>query len=185
MRKRNNTPVILLGAGGHARTLVEGLNITGYIDPFKSKWLDKVRFPEDYDLSHDTVVIGFVGMNCEALYRRYQKMAEYIVSGINVATVIHPTAVVSPSAVLQTGVQVLPRAVINSGAFVKSGVVVNSGAIIEHDAVIMEGCHIAPGAIVLGGAFVDRYCFIGANATVVQGRSMPERTFVKAGTVYK
>ena len=179
--------MILLGAGGHAKTLIEGIShqLIGYIDPHPAPWLSIPRLPDDYDLKNDKVIIGFVGLTTEAFERRYGKMTNYIFTTAGVPPLIHPTAIVHKTAEVQSGVQVLPGAIVNAYATLKSGCIINTGAVVEHDATIMDGTHIAPHATVLGGALVGRYCFIGDGAIVIQGTPVPDSTFIKAGTVWK
>ena len=68
--------------------------------------------------------------------------------GIPVPTLVHDTAYVSPSAVLEPGTVVLPKALVNTGCTVKRGCIVNCGAIVDHGCVLEEGVHICLGAIV-------------------------------------
>lgn len=71
------------------------------------------------------------------------------VGGI-LASLVHPTAYVSPKASIGAGVVVLPHAVINTGTVVYQGCIINISAIVDHDCILEYGVHIAPGAIVKG-----------------------------------
>ena len=68
--------------------------------------------------------------------------------GKKVATIVHPTAYVSPTAVLGRGVTVLPHAAVGSFTKVLDGCIINMRATVDHNCTIGAGCHICLGAIV-------------------------------------
>jgi hypothetical protein len=72
--------------------------------------------------------------------------------GLVLRSVVHPAAVVAPSATIGAGTLVMPGAVVNAEARIGANAIVNSGAIVEHDCEVGEGVHIAPGAVLCGGA---------------------------------
>jgi len=80
------------------------------------------------------------------------------------ATLIHPSAYVSPSAVVEHGVFIGPRAVINTGAVIRAHAIINTGAVIEHDCVIGAGSHVSPGAVIGGSTTVGERTHIGLGA---------------------
>jgi sugar O-acyltransferase (sialic acid O-acetyltransferase NeuD family) len=96
---------------------------------------------------------------------------------------VHPSAVVSPSAVIGSGAVVMPRAVINAGATIGEGAIVNSGAVIEHDCVVGNDAHISPGAVLAGGVVVGPGAWVGAGATLIPNIRVGEWAVVGAGAV--
>ncbi|CAK9074920.1 UDP-N-acetylbacillosamine N-acetyltransferase, partial [Durusdinium trenchii] len=64
--------------------------------------------------------------------------------------IVHPAAIVSPTATLEAGVFVGPGAIVNADAHIEANAIVNSGAIIEHDARVGHASHIAPGSVLCG-----------------------------------
>lgn len=82
------------------------------------------------------------------------------------ATLVHPTAWVSPSARLGRGVFVGPQALVHAHAVIGDHAIINSAAVVEHDVVVGTGCHLAPGAVVGGGARLGAWAFIGLGARV-------------------
>ncbi len=190
-------PLILIGAGGHAKVVLaalasQGKSITAYVDPNPASWLDAQSIPRLSEAELQALlpqapelIIGFMGLTTEALERRRALMQDYQSKGAHFPAVTHAAATIGSPVVLSAGVQVLSAAVVNPYAIIKDGAVVNSGAVVEHDAIIGAGAHIAPRAVVLGEARIGECSFIGANAVVVQGVNVEAKTFVKALSVRK
>ena len=85
-------------------------------------------------------------------------------SGYTVPSLIHPSAVVSPSAEIGAGCFIMPRAVINTMARLGDGCLVNSGAIVDHDVVLEKGCHISLGSV------VRAYCQVSSCRKTADGK---------------
>jgi acetyltransferase EpsM len=98
-------------------------------------------------------------------------------------TLVHPSAIVSPSAGLGAGTVVMPRAVINAGAEVGRNCIVNTGAIVEHDCRIGDHAHIAPGVALGGGVKVGTFAQVGIGAVVLPYIEVGAGAFVGAGGV--
>lgn len=103
--------------------------------------------------------------------------------GLPFATVIHPSAVVAPSARVGAGAVVLALAVLNPDAQVGAGAIVNTGAVIEHDVMVGDFAHVASNATLAGGARVDRLALLGSGAIVLPGCSVGMGSVVGAGAV--
>ncbi len=66
------------------------------------------------------------------------------------ASLIHPTAIIDPTAKLGTDVQVGPFCVIHANAEIGNGTRLDSHVIVEANTIIGENCHLSPGAAVGG-----------------------------------
>jgi sugar O-acyltransferase (sialic acid O-acetyltransferase NeuD family) len=97
--------------------------------------------------------------------------------------IVHPSAVVSPSAKIEEGVFIGPRAVINARSVIGRGTIINSGAIIEHDCELAAFCHIAPGSVLSGAVKVGEDTLIGAGSTVIPGVKIGSACTIGAGAV--
>ena len=82
------------------------------------------------------------------------------------ATIVHPTAWVSPSATLGEGTVVLAGATVNAAARIGRHAIVNSRVVVEHDVEVGDFVHIGPGAVVGGGAVIGDDAFVGLGALV-------------------
>lgn len=189
--------LILFGAGGHARVLIDSLlSITSDIecvllDADKSRHGSQVfSFPilGDDSLIPTLVGRGFssfaVAMGGIGQFGLRRRLFERAVSaGLEPRIIRHNSAVISPNAVLEGGVQVLAGAVINASALVREDVIINTGAIVEHDCVVGRHVHLAPRSCILGGATIEDEVHLGAGAIIRENLRIGARAVVGAGAV--
>lgn len=189
--------IVGIGAGGHARAVIETLrlvgspDIMGLLDSDARFWGREVLgIPvlgnDDLlgDLHRKGVNYAFVGVGSVgwlAARRRVYEMLE--AHGLSVVTAIHPTAYVSTSAKVGQGFTMLPRALLHSQAVVGDNVLVNSAAVVEHDCQIGNHVHIATGALLASGVRVGDETHVGVGAVVRQGIRIGNRVTVGAGAV--
>lgn len=114
---------------------------------------------------------------------REAKTSRLMSLGIPLATVIHPTAVISPFSHISRGCAVLARAVVNPNAHVGTGCIVNTGAIIEHDCIIGDFANICPGVSMAGHTKIGRKSFLGIGSTIMDDITVGEESVVGAGAV--
>jgi len=186
-------PLILIGAGGHAKVVLDALashgkTITHYVDTNTPDWLSAKAMSEEELQAllpqSPECIMGFVGLSVDALSRRLAMLRAYQAQGARFPVITHTSAIISPHAKIAAGAQVMAASVINAYATIAEGVVINTAATVEHDTTIRAGSHIAPRAVVLGGASIGECCFIGSNAVVIQEANVPSQTFVKAQSVH-
>ena len=157
--------LLILGAGGFGHMIQETAYLLGYEnavfldDAVKDKDVvgkccDYKNFLEEYDTA-----VAALGDNNMRLYWT-EKLME---AGYQVPALIHPSAVVSPSAEIGNGSFVMQRAVVNTHTVVEHGVLVNSGAVIDHDSHICSGAHVGLGSVVKAN------CTIGSREKVEAG----------------
>jgi sugar O-acyltransferase (sialic acid O-acetyltransferase NeuD family) len=96
---------------------------------------------------------------------------------------IASTATVDASAILGPLSQVLEHAHVGPLATLGPGSIVNTGAIVEHDATLGAGSHAAPGAVLLGGAQVGNRVLVGSGARILPLVSVMDEAVVGAGAV--
>jgi UDP-perosamine 4-acetyltransferase len=104
-------------------------------------------------------------------------------AGLQLPTLVHPSAQIAPSATLADGVQVLPRACIGSNAQIGRGGLVNSGAIVEHDARVGACSVVDPGAVLTGRVRIGEEVEIGSGAVLIPDATVGDGATVGAGAV--
>ena len=161
--------LIILGSGGYGHTVADIAEQLGY----------NCIFLDDSDVSHPlSSFVDYVDVDTEFIPAfgnnafRLEWIDKLQAAGAALATLIHPTAYVSPKAVIGPGTVVLPKALVNTGVVVERGCIINLGAIIDHGCVIEEGCHICLGAIVKGDNRIIALTKIEAGE-VIQARQWP------------
>lgn len=188
-------PVIIIGAGGHAKVLLEILQLTGSeivgltdLDPKKAGQCIYGSTILGADQSvlgrkpQEIILVNGVG-STETMDARKEVFERFTNQGYEFATVVHPSAIISSKSELGAGVQVMAGAVVQPDAGISANCIINTGAIVEHDCRIGAHVHIAPGATLSGGVVVGAQTHIGTGATIVQGVIVGEKCTVAAGAV--
>jgi UDP-perosamine 4-acetyltransferase len=187
--------VIGLGAGGHARVVIDLLRLllsyelVGLLDRAPELWNTEVLgvpvlgddslLPQLYaqGIHHTFIGLGTVGDTWPR--RRLYELA--LQQGFEIVRAIHPQTVISPSVHLGRGPTVMAGAVINAAVRLGDNVIVNTGAIIEHDCVIGDHVHIATGARLASAVYVGEGTHIGIGASVRQRIRIGRNAIVGAG----
>lgn len=161
--------LIVMGAGGYARTVADIAEQLGYrvLAMLDDRDIHQPLCSFTDYLSDDVLFIPAFGNN----EFRLQWCQRITSAGGKLATLIHPSAYVSPKATVGTGVVILPHAVINTGTIIGDGCIINLSAIVDHDCIIENGCHICLGAIVKGENRV-RYCTKVEAGKVIERAAM-------------
>jgi UDP-perosamine 4-acetyltransferase len=185
----NNRGIIVVGAGSHAKVVIELLRAAGWeplglIDPAPTQSM-LLGVPV---LGGDTILPRLraesISMACVALGNnalRDKLRIELTTLGFALPTVVHPTAYVSPSARVGNGVVIMPRAVVNTDASVADCAIINTSAVVEHDNQIGGAAHIAPGCTLAGTVRVGALALVGVGSVVRPGVTIGERAVVGAG----
>lgn len=190
----SDLPLILIGAGGHARVLQElaqvaGWQFLGVCDPHlasqgETTWQGLAVLGGDAALNGmDPSGVGLVngiGQLVGSTVRRALH-DRFCTAGFTFPTLVHPAAWVSSTAMLADGVQIMAGAIIQPGCRIDSDVIINTRASVDHDCTIGPHVHIAPGATLCGGVHVGEGAFIGAGAVVIQGVRIGAGAVVGAG----
>lgn len=103
--------------------------------------------------------------------------------GIPLATIIHPTATISPTAKIAEGCTILANAVINTNASIGKGCIINTATVIEHDCIIEDFVNVSPRTAMAGHTKIGRKTFLGIGCTIIDGIKIGQQVIVGAGAV--
>jgi sugar O-acyltransferase (sialic acid O-acetyltransferase NeuD family) len=103
--------------------------------------------------------------------------------GFSLPCIIHPSAVVSKTAKLAEGCQILAHTVVAADVLMGRLCIVNNSANIDHECQLGSGVHIAPGAILCGCVSVADNTMIGAGAVVLPRVIIGSDVLVGAGAI--
>ncbi len=186
--------ILILGAGGHAKVVLDALLSHGMGD---------CNIFDDDSKKHSTTLLGYeVKGNTQTLLEYFKDSSESAVImaignnqirakvGAHLATyqilftnAIHGRALYAPSVQLGKGLMIMANAVINADSIIGDHAIINTGAIIEHDCNIGAYCHIAPNATLCGEVVVGELSLIGAGAVVLPGINIGSGVTIGAGAV--
>ena len=154
--------LLILGAGGFGQMIKETALALGdekvvFLDD-AAKGEDVIGMCCDYVLRHSDypAAVAAFGNNKTRLFWTDKLLEE----GYEVPAMVHPSAIVSPSATLEPGCFIMQRVVVNTHTRIERAALINSGAVVDHDSVVCAGAHVGLGSVVK------------ANCTIESGRKV-------------
>jgi UDP-perosamine 4-acetyltransferase len=182
--------ILVIGAGGHAKVVIEALRAAGFdpvglLDPLpEAPALLGVPVLGGDDalprLRAEGIEAAVVALGANGVRERAGERLRAL--GFRLPAVVHPAALVSPSARIGEGVVVMARAVIGTLAEIGSLAILNTGCIVEHDNRIGASAHIAPGAVLAGTVRVGARALVGVGVAVRPGACIGADAVVGAGS---
>jgi sugar O-acyltransferase (sialic acid O-acetyltransferase NeuD family) len=181
--------LIIIGAGGHGRVIADIAQKLGVYET--------ISFLDDGD-AKETMGLPIVGKTSEV--EKYVNIADIFVAignskvrgdfierllamGVNVPTLIHPSAIIGACVEIGVGTAIMAGAVINPCSKLGKGVILNTCSSIDHDCIIGDYCHIAVGVHVAGTVTLGDKVWLGAGATIKNNVSICADCVIGAGAV--
>lgn len=178
--------LIIVGAGGHGKVIVDNAWKNGYTN---------VCFVDD-NATGECMGIPIVGTSADIIALNDGQTDFVIGIGNNVVrkriaerytvrwvTLIHPSAQIGLHVCVGEGTVVMAGAIVNSGATVGVHCIINTGVIVEHDNVIGDYVHISPNAALGGTVRVGELTHIGIGATIKNNTDICSDCTVGVGAV--
>jgi len=186
-------PLIIIGAGGHAKVLINALRDCG---------ADIIGALDADPGLHGSEVLGVAVLGDDTAISGHAPGGVYLVNGIGsvsrpdarkaaferftgkgyeFAGVTHPSAVVARDVAVGPGSQIMAGCVVQPGAVIGADCIINTRAGIDHDSTIGDHVHIAPGATLCGNVRVGDCSHVGSGATVIQNAVIGAGCVVAAG----
>lgn len=134
------------------------------IDPNGYPVLDRdafARFP-------DARVLAIPGSPTSYRYRK-ETIQGLGIAKERFASVIHPTASVSPLASIGCNVLIMAGVVITSNAIIGSHTCILPNTVIHHDVVVGDWALIGSNVTIAGNTVVEENCYIGSGSSVING----------------
>ena len=188
-------PIIVLGAGGHAKVVIDtllalGRKIAGIADSDPKTHGNDVlgvsvlggeeaveaRAAGDISLANGVGSTGDAGRRKDIFERFRDKGYEFV-------SIVHPSAIIAAGIEIKDGAQIMAGAIIQPDCRIGENAIINTGARVDHDGIIGDHAHVAPGAVLGGTVSVGAQTHIGAGATVIQNIKIGTRCLVAAGAV--
>ena len=190
-----NKPVIVVGAGGHAKVVVDALlavhtALIGITDANHARKGDRLMgitvlgnddVLADYPPNAVDLVLGIGSVRVSAARQRI--FEQFKMAGYQFRTFVHPSAFVSREAALGEGCQVMAGAVIQAGANLGANVLVNTHVSIDHDCRIGDHVHLGPGSVLCASVNLGAGSHVGGGSTIIQGIQLGRDVQVGAGAL--
>ena len=189
-------PLILIGGGGHCKSVIEvaesaGYEIKGILDmpdevgkevlPGHKVIGTDDEIPQYVEECDFIITVGFI-KNPALRIKLYYKVKAV---GGRLATIIASTAHVSKYAERGEGTVIMHQAFVNAGAKIGDNCIINTFVNIEHDAEVGNQCHISTGTMVNGECKIGENCFIGSQSVCANCIEIASDIIVGAGSVVR
>lgn len=185
-----NKTLYIIGAGGHGKVVA---------DIAKKNKYQNIYFLDDNCVGKigDYQIVGtsndirrlcqenenacfFVAVGNNEIREKIYLMLKNIYATI--PSLIHPSAVIDESVVIEEGTVVMANVVINASSKIGKGCIINTSASIDHDNVIADFVHISPGAHLAGTVTIGSCSWIGIGCNVINNISISNNVILGAGT---
>ena len=181
--------VILVGAGRFAEEITDvaadaGVEVAAWIEGLDPSRADAAHDPpilwvdEQAGFGPDLPILPAIGS-----VKRRALVERLTGEGRRLATVVHPSAVVARSAVVEPGCVIFAGVVIGARSRIGTGTIVNRGALIGHHTTVGAHAFIGPGATIAGGVEIGDGAWIGIGSIVRDDRRLGAGVTVGAGAV--
>lgn len=186
--------VLIIGAGGHGRVVLDILRLAaenepvGFIDADPSLAGTKVGGlpvlgPVNLlgKLQRQGVAAAVVAIGDNRTRAGYAQAA--IQAGLQLINAIHPSAVLSETVKLGRNIVIAAGAIVNPDAEIGDSAIINTAAVVEHECKIGPAVHICPGVLLAGRVTVGEGAMIGIGARILPCLSIGAGAIVGAGAV--
>ena len=136
--------IIILGAGGHAKVLVDTLQhydfeVVAIAAPHKSdsQALNRIKYlaNDDEVLQHSATEVALVNAIGSTLdtKRRYETFHKFKIHGYHFVSLLHPSSNISQMDMeIAEGFQAMAGSIVNASVSIGENVLVNTQAVVEH-----------------------------------------------------
>lgn len=183
-------PIVVIGAGGHAKVVIECLRYAGWniigctdVDPSPRNCAGVPVLGDDGvlgKLRSDGVAHAFCALGANGLRERIGR--RLIGDGFDLPFVRGPGTNLSASARIGAGTILMPGATINVDTCVGALAIINTNASVDHDGMIGDAAHIGPGSALAGEVAVGARSFIATGSSVIPRISIGTDVVVGAGS---
>lgn len=192
---KSPAPIVIIGSQGFAKEvkwLIDEINATpqrertytflGYIDQPKKPTAEKVLGDDHWaiqNLSKETqfiIAIGDPGVR--------KKVADiYLNAGFSPATLIHPSALLSPSVSVGLGTIICAGATLTVDISVGNFCILNLHTTLGHGSTLAHYVTLSPGVHISGEVSIGSYCEVGTGAVVLPGKKIADHIYLGAGAL--
>lgn len=182
--------LIIIGASGHGKVVADiAIKI--------NKW-QSITFLDDDESIKTFMGLEVIGKTADAFINKDEadffvaigsnitrgKIQEKLIEqGLNVVSLIHPSAIIGTDVEIGIGTAVMAGVVINSSSRIGKGCIINTSSSLDHDNMIEDYAHISPGVRTAGSVSIGKGTWLGIGSVVSNNVSICSGCKVGAGAV--
>ena len=191
--------IIIVGAGGHAAELVDYLVYINQVAKSQAEQFDIIGLIDDSEANYHSYnydypylgtiqnhkVIADAGYVMGIANMKYRRtiIEKLLANNAHFQTLIHPTSLISPSAIIGKGCVISHNVSIGPKAILENFNLINSRCTIGHDSKIGSYNFLSPQVVTGGLAVVGDENFLGTNAVVLPAITLGNNNIVAAGMI--
>ena len=182
--------LIIIGASGHGKVVAD-------IAIKMNKW-QSITFLDDDESINTSMGLEVISKTADAF--TYKDEADFFVAigsnatrekiqeklieqGLNVVSLIHPSAVIGTDVEIGIGSVIMAGVVINSSTRIGKGCIINTSSSLDHDTAIEDYVHISPGVRTAGSVSIGKGTWIGIGSVISNNVNICSGCKVGAGAV--
>lgn len=188
---------VVLGGGMQALLLTDLMEWSGHSTRGLRFFDDRVRgglaaptgqplegtLAEGLQFAVDSRCPTFIAFGSRTAALRYHIRRILEARQVPLPSILHPSAVIAPSAQISHAVSIFAGTVIGPRVTVGPGTVLFNGCTLEHDTQVAENVWIAPGVTTSGFVSIGPHCFVGCGSVLSRECRVAECVLVGAGAV--
>ena len=186
--------IVIVGAGGFSREVYywakdsfsnDNFRIKGFLS-YNKKDLNNFNLEvgiigndDDYKIRKNDrfiVAIGDIDIKKRAVDRLKKKGAKFI-------SLIHPTAIIIPTAKIGEGVVICPYCLVSDDVKLDDFVMMNTYSSCGHDVQVGKYCILSPYVALNGFVTLENEVFLGTHATVISYKKVGFQAKISANSV--
>ncbi len=188
--------ILILGAGGHAKVIVDIVeeagkyNLVGILDqnfaekepllgyPLLGKEEDLPKLIKEHAIRGIIIAIGDNFIRSEVAKGIKENYPE-----LSFPSAIHPKTIIAKDVKIGEGTVIMAGVSINPGSTIGSFCILNTNAIFDHDSSMGDFSSLAPGVTVGGDCQVGSHSAIGIGSTILHGIKVGEHSVIGAASL--
>jgi len=189
-------PIVVAGASGHAKVVVDILEkqgrfrVVGFLDrPGASvpTLFDYPHLGQEEDLPQRITEYGLrgvvVAIGDNWIRSKVMGKIRNLAPSLAFVSAIHPTATIGRDVEIGEGTVVMAGATINPGCRVGKGCLVNTNASLDHDSILEDYASLAPQVVTGGNCRIGSFAAISIGAVLMHRIEIGEHTVIGAGSL--
>jgi len=188
---RNDKPVVLIGAGGGSRDLLDvllacGREVAGFVvDPQYAAPGSIVNGHPvlggfDWLSRHVNTVEVICGVG--ASEQRFRLIQRAVALGAVFCSAAHPSVIFTSKMEIGEGSCIAAGCILTSNVRIGNHVQINVGCTLSHDTILHDFVTLSPGVHVAGNVTLLTGCFVGIGANIIEKKTIGAWSIVGAGS---